>query len=323
MLLDRTPSVAFQNLDLVREHLCGLLGPHDLVTRDRSGVIDFWHKNADFCQFSFNEFSYGRDVVTSAQLSMEQYFIIFTVSGHISVQLRSREFLTGADSVYVVSPDRFTSDISADCRQLVIRIGAEPLHRYLQQFYDIQINAPLEFTPFPCSIRQQTPGLQQMVAMICRELGREGTSFSDVHVRGSLEQALIGVLLHEIPHNYQWQVQTEQRLLVPRCIKVARDYIHSHVQERISVHEIATVANVSPRALQAGFRRYLNVTPLTYLRNVRLDIAHAELTRAGAGDLSVTEIAFRCGFADLSKFAQYYRRRFGRHPSLTLRFGRH
>jgi len=323
MLLDRTTSVSFRNLDLVREHLCGLLGPHDLVARDRSGVVDFWHKSAGFCQFSFNEFSYGRDVVTSAQLSLEQYFIIFTVSGHISVQLRSREFLTGADSVYVVSPDRFKSYISADCRQLVIRIGAEPLHRYLQQYYDVRIDAPLEFTPFPCSIEQQTPGLHQMVTMICRELSREDTSFSDIRIRGSLEQALIGVLLHEIPHNYQWQVHAGQRLLVPRCIKVARDYIHANINERISVHEIATVANLSPRALQAGFRRYLNVTPLTYLRNVRLDVARAELTRAGAGELNVTEVALRCGFTDLSKFAQYYRQRFGQHPSATLRFGRH
>jgi AraC-like DNA-binding protein len=322
MRLDCPVSIALSNLDQVRAHLRGLLGPHELDSRDRSGEIDFWHKTAPFGEFSFNEFSYGRAMATSAQLSMEYYFLIFTVSGHISVQIGSREFLTGADTVYVVSPERFRSTLSEDCRQIVLRIGAEPLRRYLRQFYDIHVGAPLEFTPAPCLIREQTPGLQQMVAMICRELGRDATSFRDLRIRGALEQALIGVLLHEIPHNYRWQLQGGQRILVPRPVRLARDYIHSHVQEPLSVHEIAAIANVSPRALQAGFKRYLNLTPLEYLRNVRLDLAHELLTGTG-GAANVTDIALRCGFSDLSKFAAYYRQRFGRHPSATLRFGRH
>lgn len=323
MQLDCTSAVSFRNLDLVREHLHGLLGPHELVTRDRSGVVDFWHKSASFGQFSFNEFSYGRDVATSAQLSTDFYIIIFTISGHISVQHRSRNFVTDADTVFVMTHDRFTGGVSADCRQLVVRVGAAPIHRYMQQYYDIRIEAPLEFALVPCSINEQTPGLHQMVAMICNTLSREDMSFNDARIRGSIEQALIGVLLHEIPHNYHRAMSVNPRRVMPRCIRLAKDYIHAHARERISVHEIATVANLSPRALQAGFRRYLNETPLTYLRNVRLDLAYAELTLAGAGELNVTEVAMRCGMTDLSRFAQYYRQRFGQHPSSTLRFDRH
>src|SRR5690554_5453096 len=144
MHLESHISVKLGNLDQVREHLRGLLGPHELVTGDSSGRVDFWHRSAAFGQFSFNEFAYGRDVVTAAELSTEYYIIIFTVNGHISVRHRVKDFRAAAGSVYVVSPERFKSWVSADCRQLVIRIGAEPLHRYLEQYYDLKIDVPLE-----------------------------------------------------------------------------------------------------------------------------------------------------------------------------------
>jgi len=323
MLLDGKTAVSLRNVDRVREHLFSVVGPHELKARDRSNMLDFWHKSAGFGEFTFNEFAYGRDIVYSAELPSDFYIIIFTISGHVSVHSRSRDFVTSADTVLVMTHDRVEGCVSADCRQLLLRIDAGSLHRYLQQFHDIVVDVPLEFAFDPCSRSKQTPELHEMVSMICRTLSRERTSFNDARIRRSIEQALIGVLLHEIPHNYTPTMLAGQHLPVPRSVKAAKNYIHAHAREPISLHEIASAASVSPRALQAGFRYYLEVTPRMYLRNVRLDLAHAELTRGGTGELNVTDIALRCGFTDLSKFAQYYRQRFGRHPSSTLRFGRH
>ena len=323
MLLEGTISVSLRNVDLVRQHLFGVVGPHDLVARDRSGVLDFWHKSARVGAFTFNEFAYGREIAYSAELPTDFYIIIFTISGHVSVHSRSRDFVTSADTVLVMTHDRVAGCVSADCRQLLLRVGAETLHRYLQQYHDIHIDAPLEFALDPSSVSKQTPELHQMVLMICKTLSRGSASFNDARIRGSMEQALIGLLLHEIPHNYRAAMLAGEYSLMPRGIRAAINYIHAHARERMSLQEIAAVASVSPRALQAGFRRYLDVTPLTYLRNVRLDLAYAELTRAGAWDLNVTDVALHFGFTDLSKFAQYYRQRFGRHPSMHLRFGRH
>lgn len=324
MMLKNTTTISLHNLEQVREHLVNLVGPHDLVACNRNDRVDFRHRRIEFGRFSFNEFSYGLDVLSSAKLTTDYYFFIFTVSGHISVRHRSLDdFLTRADTVYVVSPRRWTSRITADCTQFVVRIAAGPLHRYLEQHYSIHVQAPLEFTPFPCGVDLQAHGLHQMVTMICNGLGREDRSFRDVRVRGSLEQALIGVLLHEVPHNYQARMQVTGHEVVPGNIRLALDYMHSHTCEPIFLHDVSGVAGMSPRSLQAGFRRYFGVTPLHYLRNLRLDLAHAELACAGNSGLNVTDVALRCGFTDLSKFARYYRERFGQHPSTTLRFGLH
>ena len=79
-------------------------------------------------------------------------------------------------------------------------------------------------------------------------------------------------------------------------------------------------ARLSPRGLQAAFRRRLDTTPLAHLRSVRMQRAHRDLQNAEPGDgLSVAAVAARWGFAHLGRFAIEYRRRFGIYPSQTLR----
>ena len=74
---------------------------------------------------------------------------------------------------------------------------------------------------------------------------------------------------------------------------------------------------LSARALQIGFRRVRNTTPMGYLRAVRLALARTELARGGAR--SVAAVANALEFAHLGRFARDYKARFGEPPSQTLR----
>jgi transcriptional regulator GlxA family with amidase domain len=73
---------------------------------------------------------------------------------------------------------------------------------------------------------------------------------------------------------------------------------------------------VSLRTLSAGFQACHGTSPMRWLREVRLQGAHADLSRA---DGSVADIALRWGFAHFGRFAAEYARRFGQSPSRTLR----
>ena len=103
-------------------------------------------------------------------------------------------------------------------------------------------------------------------------------------------------------------------------LRRALEFINEHADEPISLSEIAIAARLSPRGLQAAFRRRLDTTPLAHLRSVRMQRAHRDLQNAEPGDgLSVAAVAARWGFAHLGRFAIEYRRRFGIYPSQTLR----
>jgi AraC-like DNA-binding protein len=78
-------------------------------------------------------------------------------------------------------------------------------------------------------------------------------------------------------------------------------------------------ACVSIRSLQEGFRRHLDMTPTQYLREVRLARAHEDLRLADPSQATVTRIARDSGFTSVGRFAQMYAKRYGNHPSETLR----
>jgi AraC-like DNA-binding protein len=106
----------------------------------------------------------------------------------------------------------------------------------------------------------------------------------------------------------------------PQPLRRALDFIDEHAGEPISLNEIAVAARLSPRGLQAAFRRHLDTTPLAHLRSVRMQRAHRDLQNAEPSNgASVAAVAARWGFTHLGRFAIEYRRRFGIYPSQTLR----
>ncbi|MFF9490505.1 helix-turn-helix domain-containing protein [Streptomyces sp. NPDC014676] len=77
---------------------------------------------------------------------------------------------------------------------------------------------------------------------------------------------------------------------------------------------------LSPRALQEGFRKHMDMTPTEYVRRVRMARAHDMLAQADPqSGVSVAQIAYQWGFTNLGGFARDYRRHCGQLPSTTLR----
>jgi AraC-like DNA-binding protein len=106
----------------------------------------------------------------------------------------------------------------------------------------------------------------------------------------------------------------------PDSVRRAVAYIDAHVAEPIGLAQIAQAARLSPRGLQAAFRRHLDITPLGYLRQARLDHAHRDLLAAEPQDgLTVAAIAARWGFTQSGKFARDYQHRYHTRPAQVLR----
>jgi AraC-like DNA-binding protein len=106
----------------------------------------------------------------------------------------------------------------------------------------------------------------------------------------------------------------------PQPLRRALAFIDEYAGDPITLNEIAAAARLSPRGLQAAFRRRLDTTPLAHLRSVRMQRAHHDLQNAEPGQgTSVAAVAARWGFTHLGRFAIEYRRRYGSYPSHTLR----
>ena len=97
----------------------------------------------------------------------------------------------------------------------------------------------------------------------------------------------------------------------------AAAFIETHVDQPVTVTEIAAAAGVTVRDLQHAFLHYYDTTPTAYLHRVRLERAHLDLSNAGDG-VTVAAVARKWGWASPAQFSAAYRRRFGVLPSQTL-----
>ena len=152
------------------------------------------------------------------------------------------------------------------------------------------------------------------VRLILNELSTAGL-LDATPVRRQYVRTLIAALLGAQPHNYSDALLVAGAPMRPRTLRRALAYIESNYELPITVTDVATAAGSSVRRLQEAFQDHLGDSPMGYLRNYRLDVAHRAL---GDGDCSVTEVAHRCGFTHLGRFSASYRERFGELPSHTL-----
>jgi AraC family ethanolamine operon transcriptional activator len=105
-------------------------------------------------------------------------------------------------------------------------------------------------------------------------------------------------------------------LRIAATMRAARRYI----QESLARGDLPTVADmcaqtgVSLRTLQYSFRDQLGMTPVAYLRVVRLNQARLELAFPTRADVTVTDVAMRWGFLHLGYFSKAFRGLFGYSP---------
>lgn len=101
--------------------------------------------------------------------------------------------------------------------------------------------------------------------------------------------------------------------ILPKHIKRARDYIHAHIADKLDMAILSQVSNCSYRTLQRGFMSAFNLTPVQYIRRVRLHSVKNEINLARP-DITVSSIARKWGFLHMGRFSNEFYKEFGYHP---------
>lgn len=161
---------------------------------------------------------------------------------------------------------------------------------------------------------QALAGLRQLIGGVLQAVGATPALLDSRHARAGLADAVVASLCELFEPAADPAIaplhRQARRLLVAR----ARDRIESTPQEPITVAELCDAVHVSRRTLQACFQDVLGLSPLAYLRAMRLNGAR----RALAAGASVTDAALDWGFWHLGQFSADYRRMFGELPSKTV-----
>ncbi|MDM0112902.1 helix-turn-helix domain-containing protein [Variovorax sp. J22R133] len=176
--------------------------------------------------------------------------------------------------------------------------------------------------PAPSVLRKSAAECDELGALLgnAMSMARERPGLlEDPRVRTGLVESLTDAVLDCIAPG-QFETSLLPGAAARRHIVVrARDYMRNHADEAITVPDLCVATGASRRALQYAFEDVVNLSPVTYLRVMRLNHVRSEL-QSRRHD-TVGDIAARWGFWHPSRFAAEYKQLFGELPSMTrMRF---
>ena len=94
-------------------------------------------------------------------------------------------------------------------------------------------------------------------------------------------------------------------------IQYAILFMHNNFTKKISLQEVAKIANYSPNYFCNRFKEFTGDTFINYLNDLRFSFAEKLLKNT---KISVSEIAVQCGFKDFSYFMKSFKSRYGVTP---------
>ncbi|HEY6644057.1 helix-turn-helix domain-containing protein [Povalibacter sp.] len=168
--------------------------------------------------------------------------------------------------------------------------------------------------------------IEQMLARIDWLLSavvERPAALDDAKIRASLSDHLLAAMVHFDSSPADVDSTTRMDRASRRvAVRIAREFIDSRLSEPLRLSELCRQAQLKIRSLEYGFREVTGLTPIAYIRSLRLNaVRRALLHDATARCRSISEIAMDAGFWHLSQFAKDYRLFFGETPTQTRRRG--
>ena len=307
------------DLDAAREHISSLFVPHRLDIVGRNQLLDVCISRAQIEGVSLVYHRHGACVSVRPQLLRDFFLLQIPIRGEAFVTVDKEEVHCCPNQAVMISPTLGVDmRFGEGCEQLIVRVERRDLEHHLEQQLGRHIELPVEFKPAvpltTCGAREVTSLLRFMTTALT-DLG--GICSSPV-ARKNMASLLISGLITCLDHNYREAMTDNAARPRPAYISRAEEFIRHNLGEPIGPEEIARAVNVSTRALFAGFKAYLNTTPMRYLKDLRLDVVHEALSSTETRRASVTTIAMNYGFLHLGHFCAAYKQRFGELPRETL-----
>lgn len=141
---------------------------------------------------------------------------------------------------------------------------------------------------------------------------------SHVNAQKMLKDRLIMGMIELLESAEPHQKVRNSQLSYRRVISQARDYILGHPGEPTTILELCNYLHVSRRTLQNAFQNIVGVSPIQYLKAIRLNAVRRELLSQYSLNMTVQDAAMTWGFWHLSQFAADYHALFNELPSETL-----
>ncbi|MCC8393619.1 AraC family transcriptional regulator [Paraburkholderia sp. MMS20-SJTR3] len=309
------------DLEEVRAIVGRIFRPHGLsVVTGHHGLLGRMH-HARLGDVSLNLLDYGSEVVIDPG-RLENFFLLqIPLQGSAEIECGNRRFVSSPQTASLLSPSLPLRMRWGDaCPQVILRVERGALEQHCERHLGDAFSRPVEFEP---ELQLASPGgayLMQLLPLLADAMSMRDHPLTNPLAFSQFESTLINALIYGQPNTARDGIRRPAGTLAPFFVRRVEEFIRANVREPLTIERIAEHAGVSASSLFAGFKNYYGMSPMNYVRQLRLERVREELLDLQAsGNGSITEIATRWGFAHLGRFSIEYKKHFGESPSDCLR----
>lgn len=215
--------------------------------------------------------------------------LTFRVSGRISITPENgKRLISGKGSItYVPKGCSYDTEIIEDGSMYVIHFETADDHQDASPFV-ISPTYPIAFANLFGSLHER---------------------YRDV---GAVDYAGLS-MVYEILSELSTELERGVGKAVPKRMRLAKEYIdENYGMHDVTIPDLAAMSGISEVYFRREFKSCFGVSPLEYIKTVRMENAKALLSTAM---YSVSEVATRCGFDSISYFSYEFGRVTGETPS--------
>lgn len=231
-----------------------------------------------------------------------EYEIIRILTGSLHVTMDEKEFTANSGDIVFINSGILHSGIPSDCVYQCIVFDMNAFLKnnprcstYIKQIIDHSAFIYHHFTP-------KNHQIHQIVWDIFNAMESQKTGY-ELIVFGELYHFFGVVFSEKLYFSDSPQDRRDYRKIMQ--LKKVLDYMEANYSSPVTLEQLSASVNMSPKYFCRFFYHMTHRTPIDYLNYQRIEHASYQLATT---DASVTEVAYNCGFNDLSYFIKTYKK---------------
>jgi AraC-like DNA-binding protein len=293
--------------------------PH-LELRNDPTAFSLRQRAARMGPITLCEFVTGSDVSMDSGDHCSGYRINVVQAGYLESSHRGSKMRAGPGTLAVYQPEgHAAAKWAAGSRMLAVKIDRWAVEDVLSAALRRQVTSLPDLTPAMPTEGVPTQSWVEMLLLLKEQLFRPDGLLNQPMVGVPFVDSLVRGFLVAASSAYRSCLAEDAGQAPPHAIRAAIAILEEEAHLPTTVTSLAARTHVSVRALQQGFRDYLGMSPMTYLREVRLRRAHQMLQDCDPSAVTVASVAYQWGFSNLGRFSAAHTHRYGESPSETLR----
>lgn len=291
-----------------------MAGTFTIVQTNKNGLETIEHGTAMFpIQQYHNDFS----IMDTVEWHWHPEFEAGIVrSGHLHAMINKEDFILSEGDGFFINAEILHADWDREDKSCLLDsivfhprlIGGNPDSVFYQDYISPILHNQAFYGK---ALHHNEAADQKLLALISQTifLCDEQSLGYEFSVRNHLSELIYEIFL--LQRRYTKGL-SDATLRSEARIKTMLSFIEINYQRNITLQEIADSASVSKSECIRCFHKTIGRTPIQFLKEFRLQKA-ANLLRST--DLSISDIAFMCGFFEMSYFTRSFRAQYTDTPT--------